>query len=278
MLATAIIAFREFFEAFLIVGVFLGVSRKLGLKREFEIGLAALVGLVLSLVMVVLTYLFSNQARAILTDANAHILESYLLVFSGVFIAYVIFSLHDALNKGRKEVLNQAQKKLFEGVFDVSLFFTIVILIVREGFEIALFTASASLLSTFLENFLGLMIGLLGASILGLLTVFAFVRLPIDKVFQWTKYLILLLGASMTQNGLTKLFAIHFNINLSDFGPLHLDFLPAVDSTVGHLLQGLFGVDSELSLVRLAVMVAYVGLVYFLFMRKPAPEEMKTAS
>ena len=49
MITTAVISFREFLEAFLIVGVFLGISRKLNLKKEFEIGLAVIIGIIFSL-------------------------------------------------------------------------------------------------------------------------------------------------------------------------------------------------------------------------------------
>src|SRR3972149_4871345 len=99
MLATGLIAFREFLEAFLIVGVFLGISKKLKLKREVEIGLAAVVGIVVSLLMAIATYAFGDQARGILTEKNAELLESYLMIFSGFFLAYVIFSLHNMIHR-----------------------------------------------------------------------------------------------------------------------------------------------------------------------------------
>ena len=76
MITTAVISFREFLEAFLIIGVFLGISRKLNLKKEFEIGLAAVIGIVFSLLLATGTYLFGNQVRGILTEKNAELLES----------------------------------------------------------------------------------------------------------------------------------------------------------------------------------------------------------
>ncbi|MEK9169133.1 MAG: FTR1 family protein, partial [Patescibacteria group bacterium] len=122
MLTTAVIAFREFLEAFLIVGVFLGISRKLNLKKEFEIGLATLIGIVFSLLLATATYLFGNQVHGILTEKNAELLESYLMIFSGLFIAYVVFSLHDVINRSRTGTLIKVQQKLQERVFDFSLF------------------------------------------------------------------------------------------------------------------------------------------------------------
>src|SRR3989338_5237822 len=101
MITTAVISFREFLEAFLIIGVFLGISRKLNLKKEFEIGLASIIGIVFSLLLATGTYLFGNQVRGILTEKNAELLESYLLIFSGLFLAYVIFSLHNIIHRSR---------------------------------------------------------------------------------------------------------------------------------------------------------------------------------
>ena len=268
MFATAVIAFREFLEAFLIIGVFLGISRNLHLKKEMEIGLAAFVGIIFSLLLATGTYLFGDQARNILTEENADFLESYLLIFSGIFIAYVVFSLHDVLRRSRGQTLIKAHKKLQQNAFDVSLFFTIIFLVIREGFEIALFTASASLFSEFLQNLVGLLLGFGTATVLGVVTFFAYVRFPIAKVFKVTEYMIILLGASLVQNGVTKLFETHFSIHLSDIISLPLQFLPDKDTLIGHLLQSLLGVDRDFSLVRLIIMLVYIGAIYLLFIKR----------
>ncbi|MBI4226387.1 hypothetical protein HY612_04725, partial [Candidatus Roizmanbacteria bacterium] len=49
MLTTLVISLREFLEVFLIIGVFLGISKKLKLKREREIIFASLLGVIISL-------------------------------------------------------------------------------------------------------------------------------------------------------------------------------------------------------------------------------------
>lgn len=212
MITTAIIAFREFLEAFLIVGVFLGISRKLHLKKEFEIGLAATVGVIFSLLLATVTYLFGNQVHGILTEKNAELLEGYLMIFSGLFIVYTIVSLHILLHKIQVKTAAKVNQKIQSNVFDISLFFTIIFLVIREGFEIALFTASTSLLSVFIQNFIGLMLGFLFASILGVLIFFTYIKFPIKKVLKITEYVILLLGASMIGNGIIKLFFLYFSV------------------------------------------------------------------
>lgn len=268
MFTTAIIAFREFLEAFLIVGIFLGISKKLQLKREVEIAFAAGIGFIISLLLATVTYMFGDVARGILTEDRAEILESYLLIFSGFFIAYVIFSLHDTLRRGRGGKLLSAHKKLEKNAFDVSLFATITLMVAREGFEIALFTASTSLFSVFMQNFLGLLLGFSVASVIGCLTYFSYVRFPIGKVFKFTEYAIILLGASLVQNGITELLEHSFNIHIGDMLRLPLQFLPNEHTVVGHLIQSLTGIDNEFSLVRLGIMGIYIGAIYLLFLKQ----------
>lgn len=267
MITTAIIAFREFLEAFLIIGVFLGISKRLKLKKELEIILASVCGITISLLLTTLTYVFGDLARTVLTEKNADFLESYLLIFSGLFIAYVVFSLHDILRRSRGETLIKAHKQLEKKVFDLSLFFTIIFLVIREGFEVALFTASVALFSAFMQNFLGLLVGFGSASLIGLAMFFAYIRFPIGKIFKLTEYAIILLGAGLVQNGVTKLFETHLNIHLSDMASLHFQFLPGQNTLIGHLLQGLLGIDNEFSLVRLLIMIAYIAGVYALFIK-----------
>ncbi len=270
MFTTLIISFREFLEALLIIGVFLGISRKLHLKKELEIGLAACVGITISLILISASYLVGDHARTILTEKNADYLESYLLIFSGLFIIYVVFSLHNVINRTRGMKLLQAHKKLQEDAFDLSLFCTIVFLVAREGFEIALFTASATLFSALIQNIIGLLLGFGLATTVGLLTFFAYIKFPIGKVFKVTEYMIVLLGSSLTQNGITKLLQSHFNIHLSTMLSFHLQFLPREDSFIGTLLQGFFGIDQGFSAVRLAIMLCYMGILYVFFIKQRA--------
>lgn len=189
------------------------------------------------------------------------------MIFSGIFIAYVSFSLHTILQKNRNGTLMMARKKLHENAFDISLFFTIVFLVMREGFEIALFTASVSLFSAFLQNFIGLILGFVFAASAGLMAVYAYSKFPIGKVFRATEYMIVLLGASLTQRGITELLETHMDIDLSRIFPFHLSFLPGGDTLVGHMLQGFFGIDQELSLARLLIAFTYIVTMYVLFIR-----------
>lgn len=273
MITTAVISFREFLEAFLIVGVFLGISKKLNLKKEFEIGMASIIGLLFSLLLATGTYFFGNQVRGVLTEKNAELLEGYLMIFSGIFIAYVIFSLHEVISKSRTGTLIKLKQKLNEKVFDFSLFSMIVFLVVREGFEIALFTASTSLFSVFIQNFIGLMLGFVSASILGILTFFAYIKFSINKIFKFTEYMVIVLGAALVQNGITEILEHSFDINLSKILSVPLNFLPHKSTLFGHMLKSFFGVSREFSFSKLAIMGGYFLIIYLLFLRKKKSQQ-----
>ena len=189
-------------------------------------------------------------------------------MFSGLFIAYVVFSLHSMLRKSRGNTLIKAHHKLQAHAFDVSLFFTIMFLVLREGFEVALFTASVSLFSAFIQNFIGLIVGFALAALSGIATLVAYIKFPIGKVFKATEYMIILLGASLTQHGITELLEHYADINISHIASFHMQFLPDEDTIIGHLLQGFFGIDQGFSFTRLLLMIIYILSIYLLFIKQ----------
>src|SRR6266568_1198932 len=268
MFTTAVIGFREFLEAFLIVGIFLGVSQKLALKKEMEIGLATIIGMVLALLLNIFVFFLGEHTRSLVTVQNADAIESYLQIFSGLFLVYVVFSLHQRMNQNRKEMLTKAKENIKKEIFDISLFLLIIFMVVREGFEVALFSASISLFALFIQNIIGLFIGFAGAAVIGCLTYFAYTKFSIAKIYKATEYMIVLLGASLFQTGLTKFLSTHFTFSLSNLGSFHMNFLPGEDSFIGTLLQGFFGLDNDFSAARFMIMLFYIVVIYALFFHK----------
>jgi hypothetical protein len=103
---------------------------------------------------------------------------------------------------------------------------------------------------------------------LGTLTFLAYIRLPIGKVFRATEYMIILLGASLVQHGISEMVEIHLDLHISDMLPMPLNFLPDKETLVGHLLQSMTGIDREFSFIRLTIMGIYVGVIYLLFVKR----------
>ena len=268
MISIFIISLREYLEVFLIIGVFLGISKKLNIKKEKEIILASFIGIIISIILPIFVFVFSRQASRVLTKKNAEALESYLMIFSGFFIAYVVFSLHKFFVFHRSKEIIKSHQKLQQNIFDLSLFLTIIFFVVREGFEIALFTATTSLFFKFIENLFGLILGFFVSFVFGVLTYFGFLRFSINKVYKLTEFLIIILGASLVKNGLTELLEIYFDIDLKNILPIKLAFLPHQATFFGHLLKNNFGLQQDFSLIMLFIIASYFILVRILFLKK----------
>ena len=269
MLTTAIIAFREFLEAFLLIGIFIGIDKKLKLHKRKEILLASSLGLIISLILPIIVFIFAGKAAQVLTEKNADVLEGYLLTFSGFFLAYVVFVLHEFMKEGKKKIILKANAQMEQRIFDVSLFMTIILFILREGFEVAMLIAATSLFSTFLANIEGLVIGFLTASLIGLATLFTYIELPIKKIFIYTEYFILLIGAAMVKNGVSLLFENYTHVSLEKVLPLSITFLPNDTTIAGHLLKNLTGIQAEMSIVQIILMIGYIYTIKCLFLSKP---------
>lgn len=268
MIATFIISFREFLEAFLIAGIFLGLSRKLELKKELEIIVALIFGIISSLLITLFVFAFSSQLKFIFNEETVEIFEGFTLVFSGLFIIYIIYSLHDIFQKSRNGLLSKTTQKLQNKIFDISLFTTIVFLVLREGLEIAIFTASVSLFTEFIQNMSGLLLGFLLSAAIGLLSFLTIFKLPIKKMFEITEYMIILMGAAFFQNGITTLSKEILHFNITTLFPLYMGFLPDSQSVGGHLFKNFVGVSQNYSLAQLIITTMYIAGAILLLKQK----------
>jgi high-affinity Fe2+/Pb2+ permease len=162
--------------------------------------------------------------------------------------------------------------------FDYSLYGTIIFFILREGFEIALFTTATSLFSTFIQNMQGLVAGFAAAAVCGYATTLAYIRLPLQKIFRVTEYMIMLLGAALMKNGLGELFEVLGGIHLKTIVPLPLDFLPAKSSFLGAFLKAMTGIEQQFSMAMLLIMCVYCLLVYWYGLRQQKEKAQVTTS
>jgi FTR1 family protein len=249
------------------VGVFLGIDSKLNLRKRRQILSAAIIGTIISIVLPVMTFYFSNLSKSVINEKNAELLEGYLMVFAGVFLAYVAISLHHyyQLIRGRKILEHHIKMK--QRQFDYTLYAAIIFFVLREGFEIALFTTATSLFSTFVQNMQGLIMGFAVAAVCGFATTVAYIRFPLQKVFRVTEYMIMFLGAALMKNGVTELFEVLANVHLKTIIPLPLDFLPAKSTFIGAFLKAMTGIEQQFSLAKLSIMFVYCASVYWYGLR-----------
>ena len=146
--------------------------------------------------------------------------------------------------------------------------FLTIFFVVREGFEIALFTATTSIFFKFIENLFGLILGFFVSFGFGILTYFGFLRFSINKAYKLTEFLIILLAASLVKNGVAELLEIYFDIKLKNILPIKLVFLPHESTFVGHLLKNNFGLQQDFSLMMFFIIASYFIVVRLLFLKR----------
>lgn len=266
MLTTFFIAFREFLEAFLITGVFLSLSKKLRIKKEKEIITASGLGIIFTFFLGFLIFSLGDKAGLVLTEKNSELLEGYLYLFSGLFLAYVVVYLHRLFHKKQSKAILLSHEKMKKNIFDFSLFLTIFFLIAREGFEIALFTATTVLFSKFIENLIGLFAGFMISLALSMVVFFGLLKFSLSKIFKTTEIFIILLGGIFVKNGIKELFEVYFNLHLGQVLFLPLNFLPDKETFFSHFLYSFFGLEKNFSLIYLLILFFYILVIrHFLF-------------
>lgn len=206
------IAGREFTEIFFIIGIFMGLTRNLKLKREKEIVVASGIGILFSILLPLLLFFIEKKIKLPLSEDFIDIIENIMMILTGFFIVYVIFSIHKVFAANRDKLIRQAKQKLAVSGFDISLFLTIILLITREGLEIAFFTASVSWVSKLAENVIGLFLGLLAAVIIGLLSFVFYTRFPLKKIYRLTEGLIIVMAGFYIVSGSANLIKLSYEL------------------------------------------------------------------
>lgn len=268
MIVTALIAFREFLEAFVIAGIFYGISKRSSLKKEREIILGALLGMVSSLFLCIGFYWAGDVFRSSIAASHVEALEGCLLVGSGIFLSYVMISLHRQFQKARVSHVRLLHSSLKEDAVDVPIVILVASLVLREGFEIALFTASTSLVTSFLVNMSGLVLGFIAAIAVGSLGYFLYSALPVTRIFTVTQYVLVFLGASLTTHGISLLSEIVTGVSLSGIVPFSLSFLPDEESLFGHAISTFFGIGRQTGVGVIAGMAVYSGIMLYFLHKK----------
>jgi high-affinity iron transporter len=255
MLAAAIIVFREFFEAGLIVGIVLAVTRGLARSRAAVAGgvAAGLAGsLLLAAVMGRVAQAFDGSGQNVL---NAVILS----------VAVTMLAWHNIwmARHGREMAthLKEAGAAVMDGskpLFALSL--VVALAVLREGSEVVLFlygvaAADGSSVGTILG---GITLGVGLGALVTLMAYLGLVRVPARRVFAVTTTLITLLAAGMAAQSVAELEQAGL---VSAFGAPAWDSSALLSQTsiMGRVLHTLIGYSDQPSVLQ--VLVYGVALV-----------------
>jgi high-affinity iron transporter len=262
VLAALIIVFREVFEAGLIIGIVLAVTRAVP-HRNLWIGGGVLAGVAGACLVAAfagaLSNLFAGMGQELF---NAAILG----------IAVVMLTWHNVWMARHGRELASEVRAIGQAVADgskslLALAVVVGVAVLREGSEVALFlygivtSDGGSALSLALGGVIGLVLG----ALVGMLTYAGLISIPMRSLFAVTTVLITLLAAGMAAQAVAFLEKANWLTAMSNI-VWDTSWLLDESSIPGKALHTLIGYTDQPTVMQLIVYLAIL-LITFVLMR-----------
>ena len=272
MLAALIIVFREVFEAGLIVGIVLAVTRSVP-RRNRWIGGGVLAGVAAACLVAafagVLSQLFEGMGQELFNAAILAI-AVIMLTWHNVWMAR-----HGKEIAGEMRAIGQAVAEGSKSLLALAV--VVAVAVLREGSEVALFlygvaaSDDGSAASLTIGGLTGLALGVAVC----LLTYFGLMRIPPRALFATTTVLITLLAAGMAAQAVAFLQRTNWLTPL-DTVMWDSGWLLSESSIVGRALHTLVGYTDQPTEMQLLIYVVVV-LATVLLMRLVGSERRQHA-
>jgi len=262
MLASFLITLREGLEAALIIGIVLGVLRRLGRADRGRIVWA---GVLTAVALSLVVGLALNALGVALEGRGEAVFEGVAMLLAAGVLTWMIFWMQ---RQGR-HIQAQLESDVRAAVTAGSawaLFGLAFVAVVREGIETALFLTAAAFSATPAQTLVGGVLGLAVAVALGWLMFAAGGRLNVRAFFRVTGVLLLLFATGLVAQGVHELQEAAL---LPTFVEHVWDINPILDekSLVGQFLKSLFGYNGNPSLEEVVAYSLYFVIVGVLSLR-----------
>ena len=274
MIAALIIVFREVFEAGLIIGIVLAVTRTVRHRNQW-IGGGVLVGVLAACLVAVFAGALSN----LFAGMGQELFNALILAIAVVMLTWhnVWMARHGSEMAGELRAAGQAVVEGSKSLLALAVVVGVAVL--REGSEVVLFLygvvagSDDSALSVALGGFAGLALG----AVVCVLTYAGLVRIPTRKLFAVTTVLIALLAAGMAAQAAAFLEKADWlramNNVVWDSGWLLSDA-----SIPGKALHTLIGYTDQPTAMQLIVYVAILAVTFVLMRLYGAPVKAQAAT
>ena len=266
-----LVLIREGFEASLIVGIVFGYLRKID-RRDLDgpvwagVGLAALLSVVFGVVL-------HNTVGSFEGDARLRAFAAISFVAAGV-LTWMVFWMRRQSRAIKGELEHRVDAALASDRVKTGVLVVAFFAVLREGIETALFLIAAATSSTGWDVFIGGLIGLGIAIVLGYLVYSGSKVLPMKLFFNITGMIVIVFAAGLLAKGVMFLQATEFDaldsLNWAVYDLTGFSWL-TTQTQLGRFLAGLFGWDPRPSLEQVVVWVAYIIPVTYLFLRPDRP-------
>jgi high-affinity iron transporter len=257
MLASALITLREGLEAALIVGIVLGVLRKMGRADRSR---PVWVGVLVAVAASVIAGLALNALGVAFEGRGEAIFEGVAMLLAAGVLTWMIFWMQRQGRKIQADLESDVRRAVTEESA-WALFSLAFVAVVREGIETVLFLTAAAFTATATQTLIGGALGLIVAIGIGWLIFVAGKELDVRVFFRVTGVLLVLFAAGLVAHGVHELqeAALLPTIveHVWDVNPILNE-----DSTLGQFLKALFGYNGNPSLIEVISYGAYYAAVY----------------
>jgi FTR1 family protein len=221
MIPVFIIAFREFLEAFLSIGVLLSISAKFNLHRTKGILGGSFIGFIVVFILATVVFGADSTILKHLPKDSFDLIEGWLFTLSSLFIAYAVFSLHKILAFYSQENIKKVEAKVDQYRLSYWLLpFTAFLFVFKEGCEGIFFNVSNGLFYTFNQDLTGFGLAFLAALLCGFIIQKFLTMVSLQRIFRITEVFIIFVGVDAITEGLETLSSYYFNIDISSYDML----------------------------------------------------------
>lgn len=221
MLPVFIVAFREFLEAFLSVGVLLSISSKFNLQRTKGILGGSVVGFIVVFILATVVFGADSQVLKHLPKNSLDLIEGWLFTLSSIFVAYAVFSLHKILSHYQQEDVKKIEADVTKYKLSYWLLpFSAFLFVFKEGCEGIFFNVTNGLFYSFNQDLSGFGLAFIAALICGLIIRKFLTFVSLKRIFRITEVFIIFVGVDAITEGLETLATYYFNVDISDYDML----------------------------------------------------------
>jgi high-affinity iron transporter len=258
VLAALIIVFREVFEAGLIIGIVLAVTRTVENRNRWIAG-----GVLAGILAACLVAAFAGALSQLFEGMGQELFNAAILGLAVVMLTWhnVWMARHGKEIAGELRAMGEAVARGSKSLFALAVVVGVAVL--REGSEVVLFLygVAASDGSSTMSLLLGGLAGLaLGAAVC-LLTYFGLMRIPPRALFATTTVLITLLAAGMAAQAVAFLARANWFTAL-DTVAWDTGWLLSEESILGRTLHTLIGYTDQPTQMQLVI---YAGVIVITF-------------
>lgn len=264
MAAGVLITLREGLEAFLVMGVLLGILTKIGQSRHSKYvwwGSAAAIS-----ISAVLAYLIQQLAFQF-EGENAHRFELVVASLAVAVLSYMVTWMNRQ-SKNLKEQLERQVQVAVDGSQVWSLALLAFVTVLREGVETALFLSAVAGANEGSRLMTGAVLGLALAALITYLIMSAAVRLNLRKFFLYTGSLIVVIAGGLLAHiaGILNELGI---VETMGQALWNLSGVVADESLAGKLLHAFTGYVAAPTILQMISYAAYLGMMLYILWRPP---------